>query len=123
MAPDRRTRIVLIVLAVALAGVAYRQWPSSTGTAVTTSNTAGTAPRSTGAVASLETPDVRLSTLNHERIKPSGNERNLFRFKAKAVPPPPDAAAAAPAAPLAPAGPAAATSRWRRSRSSSSVWL
>ena len=104
-----RNRIALIVLAVALAGVAYRAWSSwspSTGTAVATSNTGGTAQRSTGTVASLETPDVRLSTLNHERIKPSGADRNLFRFKVKVLPPP-DAAATAPAAPLTPAGPAA----------------
>jgi hypothetical protein len=107
MAPDRRNRIVLIVFAVIFAGLAYRAWSPAAETTVPTSNSGGATTRSTGTVSSLQTPDVRLSALTQERVKPSDAERNLFRFKVKAVPPPP-AAAANSAATLPPAGPPAA---------------
>ena len=45
--------------------------------------------------------------MNQERIKPSGADRNLFRFKDKAPPPPP-AVHCRPAPPVTPSGPAAA---------------
>jgi hypothetical protein len=95
------------VLAVVLAGVAYRAWSPAAEPSVTTSNGGGTTPRSTGTVASLQTPDVRLAALSQERIKPSDAARNLFRFKAKAAPPPvaPVGASAAPV--VAPGTPAA----------------
>jgi hypothetical protein len=107
MAPERRNRIALGVLAVVLVGLAYRAYSPSTETSVMTSNVRGQSPRAAGAVASLETPDVRLGSLSEERIKPSGADRNLFRFKVK-VAPPVVAAAPTDAAPTAPAGPPAA---------------
>jgi hypothetical protein len=102
MAPDRRNRIVLIGLAALLAALAYRAWSPAAETTVATSNSRGTTARSAETGAGLQTPDVRLTTLNQERIKPSGADRNLFRFKAKAAPPP--AASVAP-----PTGPPPAT--------------
>jgi hypothetical protein len=106
MAPDRRNRIALIVLAVALVALGYRMWSPAAGPAAPTSNSGSAAPRSTGTVASLQAPDVRLDALSQERIKPSAAERNLFRFKSKPVPPPVTSASAA-ATPLAPSGPPA----------------
>jgi hypothetical protein len=108
MAPERRNRIALSVLAVVLAGVAYRAWSPASVTSVTsgpTSNARGPAPRTTGAVASLQTPDVRLNALSQEHIKPSGADRNLFRFKVKVAPPPVAATTTAPAPPTPPGPP------------------
>jgi hypothetical protein len=106
MAPDRRNRLVLIVFAVIFAALAYRAWSPAAETTVPTSTSGGTTTRSTGTVASLQTPDVRLAALSQERIKPSDSERNLFRFKVKPAPPPPQAANGNTAA-LPPSGPPA----------------
>jgi hypothetical protein len=107
MAPDRRNRIALIVLAVVLVALAYRAWSPAAGTSVSPSNSGSAAPRSTGTVASLQAPDVRLDTLNQERIKPSGAERNLFQFKAKTAPPPVTSASDSSLPPPPPGPPAA----------------
>jgi hypothetical protein len=106
MAPDRRNQIALGVLAVVLVGMAYRAWAPTTERSVTTSNTRGPAQQSSGAVASLQTPDVRLGALSDERVKPSLTDRNLFRFKTKPAPPPAATASAATTAPTPPGPPA-----------------
>jgi hypothetical protein len=108
MAPDRRNRLVLIVFAVILAVLAYRAWSPPAETIMPTPNSGGATTRSTGTVSSLQTPDVRLSALSQERVKPSDAERNLFRFKAKVVPPSAATTAANTATALPPAGPPAA---------------
>jgi len=57
-------------------------------------------------------PAVHLDALQRERPSPADGERNVFRFKPKAAPPPPSASrpggsspSTAPIAPAAPAGP------------------
>jgi hypothetical protein len=111
MAPDRRNRIALGVLAVVLAALAYRAYAPATETGVTTSNPRGSTAAATGTVTSLQTPDVRLAALSQERIKPSAGERNLFQFKGKAEAPstgakPASTGAAPPTVPGPPAAPA-----------------
>ena len=90
MAPEQRKQVVLAVVALALAGVAYRLWSASPRTA------AGGPPASNSRGASAQsgpplmgTPDVHLEALAGERVEPGEAERNLFRFKPKPVPPPP----------------------------------
>src|SRR5688500_11051034 len=109
MAANRRNQAVLMVLAVVLAGLAYRAWSPATGTSATQSNAAGGAPRTPGSVASLEAPAVRLDILNQERMKPSGADRNLFRFKDKAAPPPVATVTSPAPPPTEPSAPGAAS--------------
>lgn len=94
MAPERRNQIILAVLLVVLTGALYRAL--APGTADSAGGFVPGAPptvaRSSGpAVRVAETPDVHLEALNLDRVTPVTAQRNLFRFRARAV------AAAAPA--------------------------
>ena len=100
MAPERRM-LLLAVVALALAALAYRLWPSSTAAnAPASSNVRGTA-RSPGGSPAMDAPDVHLEALDTERSKPQEMKRNLFRFRPKA-PPPPTSSAALKASPPPP---------------------
>ncbi len=100
MEAERRRQLLLVALAVALAGGAYSLWPRS-GIAVATRSAAGTTGRDDAAGGGVRTtPDVRLEALQSPRPEPGGVERNLFRFRSKP--------AAAPAAPAASSRPGAA---------------
>lgn len=105
MATEQRKQVLLAVVALALAGVAYRLWATAPRTAVggaSASNTRGASaqsgPPSTG------TPDVHLEALASEPVEPGEADRNLFRFKPKPAPQPP-----APSKPPVAAGPAEPT--------------
>ena len=104
MGTERRRQLLLAALAVALAIVIYRQWPTTAPVSNPPSNqraagTSGVARERTGkAAAPAETTDVHL-----ERPKPEPTERNLFRFREKA--PPPAGRGAAPPPVIAPANP------------------
>ena len=86
---DKRQReIVLGVLAVALiAGIFWRFGSTSSESAVNaggnSSTAAGAAPRE-----KASTNEIDLQALNAERPAPQDNDRNPFRFKPKAPPPP-----------------------------------
>src|SRR5262245_28122187 len=103
MQPERRNQIVLLVLVLILAGLIYRLLPPpavtpSSSSVVAVNRATGEAPSQPAA------PDVHLNALEAERPKPSDAERNLFRFKARPLPPP-VSRPAPPVAPPIPAGP------------------
>jgi hypothetical protein len=107
MLPERRRQLLLAVLAVALAVVAYLEWPRTADRARTTSNGRSAARGSTGGGAATA-PEVHLKSLEAGHEKPDELERNLFRFKAKPAPPPPpprQAVAPPPPEPVVPSGP------------------
>jgi hypothetical protein len=107
MATDRPKQIALGAVLVVLALVLYRAFMSVGGTSdgsVPPSNTGGRTAQANGAAAPATAPDVHLRNLEAERPKPGDNERNLFRFKPKAAPPPP-VRATPPVVAAAPSGP------------------
>jgi len=91
MATERRRQMLLGAVAVVLAMVLYRIWPSTSASSAPSSNGRGgaTAERQQQAPAAPTAPDVHLGVLNGERPKPAARERDVFRFKSKPPPPPP----------------------------------
>jgi hypothetical protein len=106
MARERRNQLVLGALAIALAAVAYQQWPRTTTieAPAASNDVQGTARTSTGKP-SMTAPDVHLKALEEEWPKPGEVERNLFRFKPKPVPPLPAPVERMPPAAPPPVGP------------------
>ncbi|PYR18152.1 MAG: hypothetical protein DMF94_21065 [Acidobacteria bacterium] len=90
MATERRRQMLLGAVAVVLALVLYRIWPSTSASSAPSSNGRGgaTAERQQQAPAAPTAPDVHLGVLNGERPKPAARERDVFRFKSKPPPPP-----------------------------------
>jgi hypothetical protein len=117
MATERRRKALLGLLVVALlAWTIYQLLPATSTAPPASSNRQAVATRGTGraeqAAPSQGTPgapDVHLEALEAEKPKPTGTDRNLFRYKPKAPPPPPPAPpkAAEPVVtgPPAPVGP------------------
>jgi len=129
MATERRRQLLLAGLAVCLVALLVQQvWYASPTSSASpaTSNSSGDAtaparrpPAASGTAATSGTaaapaagassagPGVHLDALNAERPKPEGTERDLFRFKPKAAPPPPPAPPrpVQPVVPVVPAGP------------------
>ncbi|HEY2904348.1 MAG TPA: hypothetical protein VGJ29_00505 [Vicinamibacterales bacterium] len=109
MTRARRNQLVLGLLGVVLAVVAYRAWLETSAAPSATSNdkkaTVG-GQRAAGAE-SVPTLDVHLDALDAERPEPGATDRDLFRFKPKAPPPAPAQSPTRPSesAPPAPAGP------------------
>jgi hypothetical protein len=100
MATERRRQLVLAVLAVVLAIVVYRAWPTTSPSPARSSNqkasgrsVAATSGTGRSSAPAIEATDVHLEALEAERPKPGPHERNLFRFREKRPPPPtrPDA--------------------------------
>jgi hypothetical protein len=90
MASERRQQWLLGALVVVLVVVAYREWPRTAATPVSSSKPGGAAAANTrGAAGSVTAPDVHLDSLQAQRSVPAPTTRNLFRFKPKAPPPPP----------------------------------
>lgn len=90
MGPERRKQL-LAALASILAVVMYRAWTSTSAVNEPTSNEPGSAARAPARrpqSAPIAEPDVHLEALGADRPKPVEAERNLFRFKPKAAPPP-----------------------------------
>ena len=106
MARERRNQLVLGALAIALAAVAYQQWPRTTTieAPAASNDVQGTARTSTGKP-SMTAPDVHLKALEEEWPKPGEVERNLFRFKPKPAPPPSAPVERVPTVATAPVGP------------------
>lgn len=86
MAPEGRRQLLLVVVVIAMAALAYRLWPSSTAANVPASSNVRGTPRTQGGSPAMAAPDVHLEALNAERSKPQEMERNLFRFRSKAPP-------------------------------------
>jgi hypothetical protein len=105
VAPERRNQLVLAVLAIVLAAVAYQQWSRTTIEAPAASNDVRGTPRIAAGKPAMAAPDVHLKALEDERPKPGGVERNLFRFKSKPAPPQPASVGRTPLVATAPAGP------------------
>jgi hypothetical protein len=108
MASERQKQIVLVILVLVLAGAIYRALGPQDQTAIVTSNSSGGSNRQAGTASrAIEAPDVRLEALEHERIKPTAGERNLFRFRAASTEAPVRAPGPAtlPTPPPLPAGP------------------
>jgi hypothetical protein len=108
MAPERRNEIILGVLALILATVAYRAWRSTAAPPAETSRAAATPARGAASPAAAPAPsatEVHLDALNADRPEPESKGRDLFRFKPKAPPPPPPASHPVSIAPAAASGP------------------
>ena len=98
--------ILLAILAVALAGVVYVEWPQPADAVRATSTAKAAGGRTLSATNTLTAPDVHLKSLEEEHTKPGDVERDLFRFKTRPAPAVtrPAAAIAAPS-PIVPSGP------------------
>ena len=107
MATERSRQLVLGGLVVALIAILVKVWPGTSAAPPATSNrTANTsAPRPQTGGAEPGPPVVHLQTLNDDRPKPEGAERNLFRFRTKAPAPAPSPVSVAPVQPAIPAAP------------------
>jgi hypothetical protein len=89
MAPERRTRLLLLAaLVVVLGVVTYVMWPRPSATASAASNGRRGAASVAQATPPPEAPAVHLPALEAPRPKPVDAERDLFRFKPKPTPPP-----------------------------------
>ena len=88
MAPEQRKQLLLALLAIALATVAYRLWPGRVQPTVSgpTPSNVRTAGRTQSGPPAMTAPDVHLETLKEGRVEPGEVQRNLFRFKPKAAP-------------------------------------
>jgi hypothetical protein len=87
----KRKQALLATLAVVMAIAAYVAWPRATGSPSGQGSRRGGVRTPAGAATdSTEAPDVHLEALAGERPMPGDNERNLFKFKPKYVPPPAD---------------------------------
>jgi hypothetical protein len=98
--------ILLAILAVALAGVVYVEWPQPADAVRVTSTEKAAGGRTPSATNTLTAPDVHLKSLEEEHAKPGDVDRDLFRFKTRPAPPATrPAAAIAPPPPVVPSGP------------------
>jgi hypothetical protein len=108
MAPDRSKLLLLALVAIMLAVVAYQFWPTATAVETPVASNVRGAVRAQGgkAAGQIAAPDVHLETLDEPRTKPGEVRRDLFRFKPKAPPPSPSSSQGdKPAPPPAPSGP------------------
>jgi len=98
MAPEQRRQAILAVLAIILAGVAIWLWNGTSPTTAesqSASNVRSPA-RAKQPATGLAAPVVRLDTLESPKPEPGSKDRNPFRFKPKAAPPPPPVPVAPP---------------------------
>jgi hypothetical protein len=113
MAPERRNQIVLAVLTVVLGGAVYRAMDQGQAASPGSVVRGDLARPGAASPRPIEAPDVRLETLQGDRVKPNASERDLFRFGARPaaaqvsaanrVPvAPPPVVPVAPAAPIVP---------------------
>lgn len=90
MAPEQRRLWLLAVLALVLAGAAYRLWSAAPRTvAGRTASTSGNAARAQDGPPAMTAPDVHLEALVQERVQPGEADRNPFRFRPRTTPPAP----------------------------------
>ena len=87
MERERRNQLLLTGLVVVLGVATYRFWPRTAISAPPASNVRGAA-RASGSGAEVLAPEVHLESLERQRPMPGDADRNLFRFKSRAAPPP-----------------------------------
>jgi hypothetical protein len=102
MALDRSRQVLLVLVAIMLAIVAYQLWPGATADPPSAASNVGGAPRLQGGkpAGPVKAPDVHLEALNEPRTKPDEVRRDLFRFKPKAPPPSPSSSQAVKPVPV-----------------------
>lgn len=86
MTAERRNQLVLAVLALVLVGALYRAFTASSTVADADAASVGQSPSANRGPAGpglVTAPDVRLESLDADRARPAGAERNLFRFGAR----------------------------------------
>ncbi len=109
MTRERRNQLVLGLLGVVLAVVAYRAWLATSAAPSATSNDkrAAVGGQPSAGAESVPTLDVHLNALDAERPQPGATDRDLFRFKPKPPPPALEQPATRPSEgpPPAPTGP------------------
>jgi hypothetical protein len=101
---DKWRPILLAMLAVALAGVVYVEWPHPDAVRATSTPKAD-AGRTPAATNTVTAPDVHLKSLEEEHTKPGDVDRDLFRFKTRPAPPTARPAVAIAPPPVVPSGP------------------
>jgi hypothetical protein len=106
MALDRSKQVLLVLVAIMLAIVAYQLWPSPTADRPSAASNVGGAARVQGGkpAGQVTAPDVHLEALNEPRTKPDEVRRDLFRFKPKEPPPSPSSSQAVTPVPVQPPG-------------------
>jgi hypothetical protein len=103
---NRGQQILLGVLVGVAALVAYQAWPRSTDpTPAATGGRGEVSRRARATPQPAAAPAVHLQALLAERPTPLSLDRNLFRFKPKAAPPPPPSVVRAPVLPQVPIAP------------------
>jgi hypothetical protein len=104
----KQRQVVLAVVVVALAALAYVVWPVTSAGPVLASNRQAQT-RAAQVDGGPSATDVHLSALEAERVRPEDGGRDLFRFKVKAAPAPPPPRIVAPVvtepAPMVASGP------------------
>lgn len=86
MNAERRNQVVLAALVVVLVAAFYRAFIASDAGSETGAAAAGQSPNASRGPAGpgpVTAPDVRLESLDANRTRPAGTERNLFRFGAR----------------------------------------
>jgi hypothetical protein len=86
MNAERRNQIVLAALIVVLGAALYQAFSASGSVAETDVAAVGQSPNASRRPAGpgpVTAPDVRLESLEADRTRPGGAERNLFRFGAR----------------------------------------
>jgi hypothetical protein len=91
MGTERGRLIALGGLVLVLLAVIYRTWTSTAVVPAPASKGSAAGPQSAraSAAAASTAPEVHLDALDQERPKPAPTDRNLFRFKERALPPAP----------------------------------
>jgi hypothetical protein len=105
MAPDQKKQLLLVLVVVLLAVVAYQLWPRPTaeGPAAASNVRGGQRAQSGKPGGPISAPEVHLEALSAPRTKPDEIQRDVFRFKPKPAPSP--SPGTKPEAPPAPIGP------------------
>lgn len=84
MTAERRNQLVLAALVLVLVGALYRVFTVPGTVADTDAASAGLSPsQGPAGPGPVTAPDVRLESLDADRARPAGAERNLFRFGAR----------------------------------------
>jgi len=96
MGTERNRLLILGALVLVLSVVLYRTWTDTTTVAPVAAIAAGpkgassrAAGPATATAAAPSAPDVHLGALDDRRPQPAATDRNLFRFRTKALPPTP----------------------------------
>jgi hypothetical protein len=109
MNAERTRQLALGVLALVLVALIYRAWNDTSVVPAATSNGKGPSGTAQARPEAIPTLSVHLDALDAERPKPDSVDRDLFRFKPKAAPPPaaprPSQGAIVPSTPVGPPPP------------------